>query len=184
MYCHLVKILNIKHLTLEKVQMSSVTTRSSKSCVILEMVSCLQENNLPTINNVLGYILYVEKEKSNNTKTLNADLRFAAIDEVVNKVLYIWKKASIPTASKQQAIFVVRKLFKQRRNLLKKTNTKNFTSNVEELKNKWNVLFDIAACKCLGFSSCNCKTESKVTELIASLKLLLNLKKKCNLGAS
>lgn len=102
-YCHLVKILNIKHLTLEKVQMSSVTTRSSKSCVILEMVSCLQENNLPTINNVLGYILYVEKEKSNNTKTLNADLRFAAIDEVVNKVLYIWKKASIPTASKQQS---------------------------------------------------------------------------------
>lgn len=143
--------------------MSAVTTRSNKICNILETVSCLQENNLPTINNVLGHILFIEQEKSNNTRTDITDLRSLAIKEVTNKVLNIWNKVSIPTTSNQQVIFVIQKLFKERKNLLKKTKTKNFASNVEKLKNKWNLLFDIAACKCSSFSACNCKKESKVT---------------------
>ena len=78
-------------------------------------------------------------------------------DELANKLMQIWKKASIPTVSKTRIVQKIRSYHNKWRNLQKpyqkRKNTKSYIEKIEKFKEASTVLFDVAACKimCLYF---------------------------------
>lgn len=87
------------------------------------------------------------------------------LDEIAAKLQKIWKSAGISVVSKQRIMFLLRKLHKKRRTLLKSAGWKNVDSykkQVSDFKSPSDTLFDVAICKCSMEQKCYCLKDVKV----------------------
>lgn len=132
-------------------------TRKQNMCPILGELSPLRENNLPKIDEMIRDVLFTE-----NVIKTNKNRLMEAIKITADKIQSIWIKASIPTISRQRIISLIRKHHARRRSIIKMAKTAFFDKNSKNVKNDWNRLFDVAACKCKQFNGCLCMAESKV----------------------
>lgn len=83
------------------------------------------------------------------------------IDATVDVIIAIWNNASIPTIQKQS-------IFKKLKTLINDCNNVSAITQRNALKDKMNVLFDIATCKCqvLRLSNqCHCSRNKKIPEI-------------------
>lgn len=144
-----------------------VTTRGVvKICPIFGKPEELYRHVLPTIEECLKYILFVQnnlvKQKVNNN-CLNSRT-FTTVAEVVED---IWKRASIPVVSRQRIIFLLKQYHNRRLALLKSFKRDNqkqsFRTSLTDFKQSTKSLFDIAVCKCSDYRNCRCEKIFKVS---------------------
>jgi len=85
---------------------------------------------------------------------------------IAEKVIEIWKKASIPVLSIRRVIQMITTFHKQCRDLLKSTKRDPSQQLKEEIfvGNAKKTLFDICTCKCENPATCPCEKSRKVPE--------------------
>lgn len=138
--------------------------RSETTCAILGPYEELGDRQLPTIKDVIKYILFVKhdlKLKYNGKDPSNSDT-FAIVSE---KICDIWTKASIPIVTKERIIQLQKQHFEKYLHLKRYPKNKRSDSYENKLK-CFSVLseklFDVAACKCTSFKFCSCLKPKKV----------------------
>lgn len=90
--------------------------RSDTTCAILGPYKQLDDQQLPTIRDVIKCILYVKSDlklKNNGKDPPNSDI-FAIVSEEINN---IWTKTSIPIVTKKRVIQLLKSYFKNYLNL-------------------------------------------------------------------
>lgn len=136
-------------------------SRSKTKCPLLGMPESLKEDVLPTVADVLKHYLHLH-----HTLKVSKKEPQGLVTKVIDDVLRIWERSSLPTISKQRATEVFQKHFQQYKNLLKvpvkRRNTDKFKANAASFVNKSETLFDLATFKCSRFDNCNCTSERKI----------------------
>lgn len=116
----------------------------------------LRTDVLPTKNQLLRYYLWLEKNNS--------------VSVIVKNVISVWKRAGITTVSPRQVTRMWMKIHRKYRDLAKasKVRSKSGTYKVKvtDFKNEMNQLFDISACKCDRFCSCEVKLSKDVSNFL------------------
>lgn len=146
--------------------MTCVLTRNKLKCLIFGDAKELGNNVLPTFEDVMQYYLFVKHklkpEITSKEPSVSSIAEIVAVD--VEKV---WLKASIPIVSHTRVLQMIKTYHDKYRNILKsaksRINNDTFKKKLEHFQNEAkNGLFDIAACKCVEFSICNCEKSRKV----------------------
>ena len=92
--------------------------------------------------------------------------------KIVDEILAIWNKASIPTVNKARVLLVFKachaKIDHLRKLNSKEKKTLRYETKLNEILDKSTMLFDIAACKC-DEANCRCISEKKVPNQVESL---------------
>jgi len=138
--------------------------RSGTTCAILGPYKELDDRQLPTISDVIKFILFVKNDlklKYNGKDPSNSDI-YAIVSEEINN---IWTKASIPIVTKERVIQMLKSYFEKYSNLKRYPKSKRNDSFENKLKcflKSSEKLFDVAACKCTSFESCSCLKPKKV----------------------
>jgi hypothetical protein len=141
-------------------------TKNLTKCQILNIFPKeLPTSTLPTVGDIILCFSFVHNELQSTSIKVN-EIGPTAKKAVAEKVIAIWKKASIPTVSTQRIIAAIGDLILLRRKLVKKPkknrNYPGFVVQLDKFKKKCSDLFDIAACKCPDLKSCSCALIYKV----------------------
>lgn len=141
-------------------------TRSDVKCPIFGWPERLKENILPTYEEVFKHYLHFRNELK--PSEFSKDPNFSDISaKVVDKILSIWDKASIPTVTRTRVVAMLKsyhtsymKLLKQPKNRLadEKYLLKLGTFKSHAREN----LFDICSGKCATLPQCSCPKDRKV----------------------
>ena len=144
--------------TLKKVQ-----TRQAVECPIFGCPKDLNDNVLPSYEDIMKCYLYIRQELralSEKEPTVGE-----ITDKLVPKVERIWARASIPVVSQTRVSQMIKSYHEKYRNLLKskgRKGTQKYDSNLNTFRINSKQLFDIAACKCSDFARCECEKIKKV----------------------
>jgi hypothetical protein len=146
--------------------LGKIPTRNSSICPLLGVPTELSPVVLPTNAEVMRKFLLVR----NQTKGLmtNKDPPASLISKkVVESLVIIWNKSSIPIISNKKIVEKITKLNNEYRKILKpykgRKESESYKKKLDDLKCMWEqTLFDIACCKCDNFESCCCSKERKV----------------------
>lgn len=124
----------------------------------------LTETQLPSYQDVLLCYQF-ERFRIGRLRGDNYEPRSKEVSEIVSKkVEHIFQKASIPIVSHTRVLQMLTTYHKKFLSL-KQTFLRNqigLRSKRDDFVSSAAELFDIAACKCISFSSCNCPKERKV----------------------
>ena len=121
------------------------------------------ESQLPTYDDVIKHYLHTRATLLLENEGRKEPLVSEVSKQVASEVKEIWIKSSIPTVSQQQILAKVKKCHESYRTLMKTDRKrKDFENKMEEFNAKNSNLFDIAACKCVDFTSCSCSKDNKV----------------------
>lgn len=138
--------------------------RSATVCAILGPYKELDDRQLPTIRDVIKFILFTKNDlklKYNGKDPPNSKIYAIVFEEITN----IWTKASIPIVTKERVIQLLKSNFATYINLKRYPKSKRNDSFQNKLKyflESSEKLFDVAACKCTSFESCSCLKPKKV----------------------
>lgn len=144
-----------------------MSERHITDCPIFGNSSELSEKVLPVYSDVMKFYLHeriVLKQKSKKDPSVSEISK-----GVVNKIISLWEKASIPCVSNERVKKMITDYHQKYRNILKyiksKKNNMHFKNKCENFKKTAeNTLFDISACKCKSFINCTCLRKNKVPE--------------------
>ena len=144
-----------------------VTTRSSIECPIFGAPVELKKQLLPSKSDVLKQMFWTKHqiEKSSDAKQYQ-DIRFRVINKTIHDIVFLWKKASIPTVSEKRIGIMLNDLLESYRTIMKPySSRKDIPSYQDKLKQYGSQmdtqLFDIAYCKCRG-GTCGCEKSMRV----------------------
>ncbi|ESO04220.1 hypothetical protein HELRODRAFT_172570 [Helobdella robusta] len=129
--------------------------RSDTICDILGPYDELNERQLPTIGDVIKFILFVKNDLK--LKCNGKDLS--------KKIQNIWIKASIPIVSNDRVLQLLKSYFEKYLTLKRYPKSKRHDSFEKKLKCFSDLskrLFDVASCKCVLFEACVCLKNKKV----------------------
>lgn len=124
----------------------------------------LTESQLPSYQDVLLCYQF-ERFRIGRLRGDNYEPRSKEVSEIVaKKIEKNFKKSSIPIVSHTRVLQMLTTYHKKFLTLKKMflRNQIGLRSKRDEFVSSAAELFDIAACKCISFSSCNCQKESKV----------------------
>lgn len=131
-------------------------------CPIIGSAKPLPENVLPTINDALQYFgkLFTESKSQKIRQNVILD------NMVAERLIFFWKKSSIPSVSKVRVKLIFLKWQKKYKTLLKSYKRDHKTDSYKVklsafLKNA-SQLLDLARCKCVDLINCRCATDEKV----------------------
>lgn len=136
-----------------------IITRQVFDCPIFGTPKDLPLNKLPTGEDVLRCLSH---ERYNLAlKINNKSVSFSQVaNTVANKVISLYKKASIPTVSDKRIVQLLNalhdKYYGLRKSHSRDKNKESFIKKLNEFKYKCSLLFDVAACKCPIVLNCNC----------------------------
>lgn len=138
-------------------------TRKLSDCPILGSYKIMQENTLPTINDVMRHFYSERNVLLNKTKGFHPPKKDIA-NALAKKLKIIWTKSSIPTVLH---FSIVKRILEKNEEIqkLKKNanrNSKSFRKKIEEFRLKSQGIFDICSCKCRDFTACSCPPDKKV----------------------
>ena len=108
---------------------------------------------LPTYNSIYKHYLH----------ELNSNKHIAAVHNTADFLSTLWMRASLPTIQIKSINNKLNRLIKIFNNLKKSCNSKQYHRYVDNRFNKYNILFDICACKCDLPRLCSCEEEQRVT---------------------
>ena len=146
--------------------MACVLTRNKLKCLIFGDAKELSNNVLPTFEDVMQYYLFVKHKLK--PETTSKEPSVSSIAEIIAVDLEkVWLKASIPVVSHTRVLQMIKTYHDKYRNILKsaksRINIETFKKKLENFQSEAkNSLFDIAACKCVVLSLCNCEKSRKV----------------------
>lgn len=146
--------------------MACVLTRNKLKCLIFGDAKELSNNVLPTFEDVMQYYLFVKHKLK--PETTSKEPSVSSIAEIIAVDLEkVWLKASIPVVSHTRVLQMIKTYHDKYRNILKsaksRINIETFKKKLENYQSEAkNSLFDIAACKCVVLSLCNCEKSQKV----------------------
>jgi hypothetical protein len=138
--------------------MASATTRSHLNDIIFGTVSEFDSQKLPTIEDIIKNYLFIK----NVHITHDRGQRKTIISELVNKITYVWRRASIPITHERTIEIKIDHYINEYYSLLKSVNRANFEKMANDFRQRTNILFDAACCKCETFSDCQCERGKKV----------------------
>ena len=127
-----------------------VKTRCTVNCPVLGAPAESTKNVLPMYEQILKYYAWIRFQKKENKK----EPTFNEIADVVAvKLEHIWKKASIPTVSRDRILKMLRTFHTKYMNLIKpykeRQNKISYQEKVRSFQTETKgTLFDIASCKC------------------------------------
>ena len=144
--------------------MASKITRKSTNCVIFGQPKVLSSPTLPSYEDVIRACQF---ERISLLEISRKEPAFSTICQLVaTSVIKNWKSASIPTVSLRRVKDMINnyhQMFKKfLYNYKARANTLLSQTKLSDFRSQNKMLFDIAACKCLGFSACSCVTAKKV----------------------
>ena len=125
---------------------------------------------LPTYKDVIACCLH-ERWVIGSESGGNREPHFSAIVErVATKLEQIYEAASIPTVSRQRIIAMMQSYHKRYisiKDVIKRENeSQTVKARIAVFKQEAENLFDVTACKCLGFNElCRCPKEKKVPKI-------------------
>jgi hypothetical protein len=141
-----------------------VKTRASSDCPIFGIGHDLGDRQLPTYEDVMKLFLWERhcmKQLSNKDPSVDDIAR-----KIAEKLLHIWRRASIPTVISKRILQVIKSYHQKYRNILKqhkgRKENKSYQEKLIKFKQESMKLFDIALCKCKTFASCDCNSLSMV----------------------
>ncbi|CAI6354827.1 unnamed protein product [Macrosiphum euphorbiae] len=145
--------------------MACVLTRNKLKCFIFGDAKELSNNVLPTFEDVMQYYLFVKHKLK--PETTSKEPSVSSIAEIIAVLEKVWLKASIPVVSHTRVLQMIKTYHDKYRNILKsaksRINIETFKKKLENFQSEAkNSLFDIAACKCVVLSLCNCEKSRKV----------------------
>ncbi|XP_050527619.1 uncharacterized protein LOC126897791 [Daktulosphaira vitifoliae] len=149
--------------------MAGVLTRNKSKCLIFGDAKELSNNVLPTYEDVMQYYLYVKHQLKPDITSKEPSV--SSIAEIVaTNIENIWHKASIPIVSHTRVLQLIKTYHDKYRNILKSAKGRGYCETykkkVEKLQTEArSSLFDIAACKCIDFSTCTCEKSRKVPHI-------------------
>jgi len=137
----------------------SLSKRHKNDCPIFGNSSDLSERVLPTYLEVMKCYLFERNTLKQKSKKDPAVGELSKI--VIDKVISVWEKASIPCVSRERVKKMLTDYHKKYRNILKsikgKKDNVTFKKKLGDFKNSAEkTLFDISACKCDTFTNCTC----------------------------
>lgn len=140
-------------------------SRKARVCVILGKHKELSANMLPTIADVLKALSNDRGDNIMEGKNRNNNL----IRTIARKVSKIWERLLIPIVSESRIVFLINKLQKQRKMLLKSFkrdgNRPTYQAKLKKFQEQAKLLLDIAICKCRA-KLCYCEKKLKVRTLL------------------
>ena len=120
----------------------------------------LKDYELPTLKDVMQHISWVKSQEPAKKPILEIAKTTA------DRVMVIWKKASIPTVHKTTVVKRINAYLEKVRNIQRSAGRKGYEEEVQKLQEESTALFDICSCKCpLPEKECKCPAESKVPHL-------------------
>uniref|UniRef100_A0A8D8THB2 Uncharacterized protein n=1 Tax=Cacopsylla melanoneura TaxID=428564 RepID=A0A8D8THB2_9HEMI len=148
--------------------MLSRLTRNSTFCPVFGAPENLPINNLPTYSDVIKFYLFIRydlKAKNNSKEPAISEV----IEIVSSDVLKIWKRASLPTVSKNRVKKILQTYYSSYQALLKpykgRQHDGKYKQKMESFKKDAARLFDICSCKCTQINECKCPKERKVSKV-------------------
>lgn len=131
--------------------MSKIKTRQSSTCPILDTLTELRNNVLPTYEDVLKCCEWERLQLKSKHGGKDPSFR-DIVEKVTGNILFLWENASLPTVSKIRIVTMIKAYHMKYKNLLKsfknRQNTPSFQENIAQFKQKSSKLFDICSCKC------------------------------------
>ncbi|CAH0562821.1 unnamed protein product [Brassicogethes aeneus] len=142
-----------------------VKTRSNLSCPIFGSAKDIlpEENQLPSYEDLMKCYLSVRLELKGDSSKQPANATVANI--VASKVEHVWKRASLPTLSRERIIKLILAYNLKYQNIIKPIKgkiSKFLQAKLNNFHKDSNKLFDISTCKCLDLERCSCEKERKV----------------------
>ena len=139
-------------------------TRQDNLCPVFGKPSTLEKNCLPTLKDVMKAIHW----ERINRKTTGQEPKWKDVcKSIVTQVEEIWCSASIPTVSTKRISDMLDTYYCKFKNILKpykgRAHDPSYQEKLRKFENDSDVLFDIAACKCIGHN-CQCPAEKRVPQ--------------------
>ena len=139
-------------------------TRQDHLCPVFGKPSTLEKNCLPTLKDVMKAIHW----ERINRKTTGQEPKWKDVcKSIVTQVEKIWCSASIPTVSTKRISVMLDTYYCKFKNILKpykgRAHDPSYQEKLRKFENDSDVLFDIAACKCIGHN-CQCPAEKRVPQ--------------------
>lgn len=129
-------------------------TRSDVNCPIFGTPTVLCANVLPTVSDVIKYILYVRHDLQDKSKGKQPPVT-DVLASVCREIEKIWTSASIPTVSSKRIKDLLKRYYDEYLKLIrypKQKRTNSYEDKVQTFRQTAiTSLFDIAACKCSRF---------------------------------
>src|ERR1051325_4820588 len=142
---------------------SKPKTRKILSCPIFGHPREINKTVLPSCGDVMRQYLFSRNDlKPSDASTKDPTTSILAVSEVVAKCIEgQWTRASIPIISHKRVLEKIRLYHEKYRTLLKPYKQRKENANYNLKLHRFehdptSPLFDIAACKCRDFFTCNC----------------------------
>lgn len=141
-----------------------MATRNAVKCPIFGMAEEIPKNVLPTKADVMRYYQWFRHNlKAGQNKKEPSFLQI--VTPVARGIEKVWQNASIPVVSRKRIIQLIKNCHDKYMNLMKSYKARktqnSFNEKLVTFRNSYNVLFDIASCKC-DSSSCHCEKTRKI----------------------
>lgn len=142
-----------------------VTRAKFDLCPVFGTAAPFNRNVLPTYEDIMKQYLYTRQEiKMGGQAKEPTVTEVSAI--IITDLEEIWKRASLPTISKERIMERLREYHAKYRKLLKpykqRQGVATYMSQIEAFRKSAKNIFDIAACKCKTFDNCSCEKSRKV----------------------
>lgn len=161
-------------------------TRSDVNCPIFGTPIVLCANVLPTVSDVIKFILYVRHDLQEKNKGKQPSVT-DVLAYVCREIEKIWSSASIPTVSTKRIKDLLKRYYDEYLKLIrypKQKRTDSYEEKVQTFRQTaMTILFDIAACKCSSFDSCTCSKDGKVPIIERSFLIDQRTNRKMMIGS-
>lgn len=144
-------LLTLTFFSFDKMGKKNKSTKKNQVCPIVGSKKNLRSDVLPTIEQVLRYYLWLDKN--------------CGVSKIVKDVMAVWKVAGIKTVSVRQVTRMWMEIRKKHQDLSKASKTFRkaglHTAKAISFKAEIQHLFDISACKCTQTCGCDEKLSKK-----------------------
>ena len=146
--------------------MACKVTRKSTNCEIFGQPKVLSSSTLPSYDDVIRACQF---ERITLLEISRKEPAFSTICELVaTSIIKITNSASIPAVSLKRVKDMINNYYQKFKiflyNYKARTDTLLSQTKLNDFRSQSKMLFDIAACKCLGFSACSCVSAKKVPQ--------------------
>ena len=151
-----------------KVSMTTIgkptSLRVDTQCPIFGKPNDQTNRCLPTYSDVMKCYLF---ERMNTKTSAKQPSLKDCIEAIIMKLISIWNRSPIPIVTEKRIYDMLKAYHSKYRSILKpfksRQNDTNYRQKIDQFIDKANVLFDIAACKCMD--ACSCPSQKRVPQL-------------------